>query len=292
MKLVPLDIGGTIRWRAPLRATATPTVVVYGPTGDVRVASANATLDSVNTTVSGSYAAGSVVLNVADSSDIAVGDRYLVGPNNGGRSEFVTVSAVPASGVVQLQHPLMHGYTSNDLFVGTYQSVAIAAATADTPGENWRAVFSWEVSSVDQPNGTVRFDVVRHWVNYVPCTMDDVRLLDTKVTERVAETFDHDRNLEMALYDVLRDINVSQKAEGVLDVGDDEWSELVALRALARIGASMGASGPGAAYRELWEGRYASRLETIRGQLVIDADQDGDPEEHEQAALGGKLVRA
>lgn len=292
MNLVPLDIGGTLRWRAPERATGTPTVIVYGPSGDVRVASASATLDSVNTTISGAAQAGQRTFNVASSASVTVGDRYLVGPNDGGQTEFVTIDSVPASGVIQTQHPLLYSYTTGDAFVGTYLSVSISAAVVDTPGKNWRAEFTWATADGNQPNGMLRFDVVRHWVNWVPCTMDDLRLLDPKVTERVAATFDHDRNMQLALYDVIRDVNTSLDAEGVLDVGDDEWAELVALRAIVRVSHSMGPSGPGVAYRELWETRYRERLDILKGQLVLDTDQDGDPEPHEQALLGGRFYRA
>lgn len=290
MLFLPEDIGGTIRWRAPRRADAGPTVEVLDAYGGSRIAAGTAaTLDAVNTTTAGAIAAGSTAsFSLASGANVTVGDEYLVGPNAAGRREFVRCAGIDGTTFTP-QYPPLFSYASGVGFVGTYLSYTIAGASVPNPSRNWRAIFSWNLSTVAQPPGIVAFDVVRHYCAHQPATINDVRAYDPRATDRVAASFDWERAFAQALNDVIRDLNASDSARG--HVTDDDWRELVALRVLAyQVAPTL---GPGLEkYAAEWRERYSERYETYKAQFRVDRDQDGAIERHEQYGFGGRILRA
>lgn len=295
MLAIPRDIGGTIRVRAPRRATiaggadATPTVVIHNEDGGTQIASQNATLDAVNTTTDGVTAAGATTVPLTATTNIVRDDEYWIGPNALGQSEFVKVAGITSADSVTLRHPTLYGYATGVSFEGTYQSVVITAAQVADSFTNWRAVFSWTLLGVAQPPLVVRFDVVRHWLQHQPCTMSELRGYDPKVTERVADSFDWEWAMAQALGDVLREVNQTRRALSAL--GEDDWVDLVALKVLSDyVGGQLGDLGE--VYRATWQARYQSELKRLETQLCYDEDEDGVIEAHEKGrGRGGMLYR-
>lgn len=296
MQFIPRDVGGTIRWRAPLRATATdgtdatPTVIVYNEGGGEAVASANATLHVVNTTTSSALAAGGTTLTITSATGVVRGDELLLGPNIVGESEFVKIKGVDSAGLtIVLAHPSLYTYASGVSLEGTYQSTTIAASVVAKSYQNWRAVFSWLLLGVQQGVGIVRFDVIRHWISHQPCTLNDLRSLDPLVTQRMASTYDWEAGLDAALNLVIRECNQNLRAAAIL--ADDDWRELVALRFLsAYVGPALGERGD--VYTKTWESRYRASYAVFKPQLVSDEDEDGAIATQEKGrGLGGELHR-
>lgn len=296
MLFIPRAIGGTLRVRAPRRPDAAPTVTVYNNGGGEEVAAATAaTLSVVNTTFNAG-ATGSLdgttttSLTLTATTNVAVGDEYLI-ENAAKQREFVKVRGITSGTVVELYHPILYTYASADPFQGTYISYALTAAVADVAAEDWHAHFAWLLSTVAQPPLVVRFDIVR----FAPSsagpsfTINDVRLYDTESTRRLSTRFDLEGAMLRAQNDVIRDINATRKAGGL--VTDDDWRDLGALKFLASY------MGPllGEKYEKtqaMWMKRYQDRLDTMRSQMKSDENQNLAIEPHEGGALGGDSYRA
>lgn len=104
------------------RPSATPTVEIKDSGGTVLTAAATTyvTLDSVDTTISGSAAVGAESVTVAAATGITAGKRYLL-TNKIGQTEWVEVESV-ASTTVTLTAPLQHAYTTLSTTYGDFES--------------------------------------------------------------------------------------------------------------------------------------------------------------------------
>lgn len=297
MFLIPRDIGGTVRWRAPRRPDASPTVGITNASGGTEVASGTAaTLSLINTTLSAAASPGDEALSVASTTGMARGDEYLVEDSTTGQFEFCRVKLVFSATRVDLQYPLRYSYASSSPFRGTYISYAVSSSAVTRSEDSWRARFAWAISAVSQQPLVMLFDVVRHWPsgNSVTntmgvCNMNTIRDYDPMVTYKMAVGYDFESNIMRAYDDVIRDVNQSMRAASVIP--DDVWEPLTALKFLAAyVGAAQGTRNEG--YREYWTARYAERFGVLKGQLTSDHDEDAAVESHERGVFGGELFRA
>lgn len=287
MHTVGKDIGGTVRKRANRRPDASPTVEILTTEGGSLIAAGTAaTPSSVNTTTTQAVTAGKPdTFTLTSAASVVVGDEYLLGPNASGQREFVKCAGINGL-IFTPQFPPLYTYASGVAFVGTYISYDLAAANAGTAG-SYQARFSWKLATVDQEVLVLRFDIVDYGVSHVPCTMNDIRVLDPKVTTRLASDFDYDRGLAAALNEVLRELNESNSALGLLT--DDDWRELVALKFMTLAARQWGQSYKDT--REMWEEQYQQRYVRWKSQFFVDKDQDGTVQSHEGNSYGIRIGR-
>lgn len=127
-----------------LVAFGAPTVAasysVYGGTqsnDETAKFSGTATLDPVATTfdaASGySVTANRQRVNLASTSDIAVGGRYLL-TNAQGQREYVTVTAISTDAYVDVEEPLCYDYASGDTFKGIRHYFTVDPTFVADPG--------------------------------------------------------------------------------------------------------------------------------------------------------------
>lgn len=296
MLQIPRAVGGTVRWRAPARPDAAPTVQVLDAGGGERVAAATAaTLHTCATTTSAVAAAGATVVSVTSANNVTPGEEYLIGSLDR-PTDFVKVQSVSGTDLT-LQHPLLYAVANGATFTATYIDYTITAAVANEAYEDWQARFTWLDGTVAQPEGVVRFDVVRYApARTIPLitaspffTLNDLRMLEPKVTLKLADTFDYEWTFAQSMNDACRHINASLKAGGI--VQDDDFRWLGAYQFLAEY------AGPllGERYertQKQWKDRYISKLDTLKSQLTVDANQNLAISDHEHGTLGGLTYRS
>lgn len=129
-------------------ASPVPTVSVYLATNDDDGVAESATtgsvsIDSVDTGLNASAAAGDTTLSVGSAGSIARGRRYLLTNTDGGR-ELIEVASLTGT-TVGLRRPLMNAFASGATFQGTRLSIAVSSTwiidrskITDVIGSNWR----------------------------------------------------------------------------------------------------------------------------------------------------------
>lgn len=297
MLVLPRDIGGTIRVRAPRRPDAAPTVEILTKSGGAKVAAGTAaTLSTASTTLNGAHADKVSVLTLVSTTGMAAGDEIVLGTSYR-PTDFVLVSSVDSATQVTLVHPTMRAYATGVAVVGTYISYTIAAASLDVSERDWQARFTWAFGAVTQPTLIVRFDVSRYAAAYGPPTLtgspyptiNDIRLHDPLIRDKLATTFDYEQAIQRAVSEVVRDLNAGQDASAL--VHDDDFRELAALKFLADFaGPTMGPDK--SEQRDAWVARYKDRFAAIASQIASDADADNAIEEHEKGGFTGWAYRA
>lgn len=296
MLVLPRDLGGTIRVRAPRRPDAAPTVQVLNKSGGVEVAAGTAaSLSTVDTTLSSGAAAGAVSVSVAATTGMVPGDEFVIGTDERA-TDFALVESISGT-TVTLRHPLLRAYANASVVRGTYISYAVAAAVLDVSERDWQARFSWKRSTVDQPLLIVRFDVSRYAPAYGPptvtgggyLTINDVRVYDPRIADRLAVSFDWEGAFHRVLNEVYRDLGAGTDVSGIIH--DDDFRELAALKFFADFATLL--YGPDSErQREMWAKRFEDRFRAIRSAIAVDADHDNAIEEHERGAWGGWAWRA
>ena len=294
MILIARDIGGTVEWYAPLRPddgapNPAPTVHVVNQAGGTEVAAGTAvtSVDAVDTTLAAGASAGDTSLTLTSGASLTAGRRYLVS-GSGGPSEFVEVERFSGT-TVYLRNPLAYPHANASDFEGTLIRYTLTASVADTEEENWRALFSWAVSTTSQAPGVVEFTVTRHPI-YNPATVPDLyAVASSALRSRIATDTSLGDVLARAWDEVLEHLH----AEGVhvsTIIGADKLKRSVVYKALGLLAETYGQN-----YRderkELAE-RLTSCLSVFKAVAALDDDEDDNVEDHEKrSARGGELWR-
>lgn len=288
MRWARYQVGGTLEAYLPQRADATPTFVCYGPDGGSLQASANATLDTVNTTLSAAPSAGAGTVSVTLATGITMGRRYLIGTSEAAGGEIITVKSL-ASTTVTLARPLRRAHANGAAFAGTRVTLAVGAAACPTCQRHCRAELAWKVSTAAQDPLVLPFDVVRYApVSYL-CA-EDLRDLDPVLAKRMAEGVWLPATIDRA-WDMLltRVAARSVHPGGLVGVIDLTAPHGYLTRALLAETSTQGAE------REDLEKRFAQELDAVLAAGVYDADQDGSTTGDEDIAArwrrGGRMVR-
>lgn len=289
MILIARDIGGTLEWYAPSRPDAGPTVQVVNQAGGTEVAAGTAaTLDSVNTTLAAGAAAGDTTLTLTSGASLTAGYRYLISLA-GGPSEFVEVERVSGT-TVYLRNPLAYAHANASAFQGTRISYALTSSVADLEEENWRAIFSWAVSTASQAPGVVEFTVTRHPI-YNPASIPDVYAVATSALRaRIALDASIGDALTRAWDEVLDSLQAQGVRAGTI-VGSAKLKRAVVYRTLGLLAETYGRD-----YRDEraeLEARYTALLGVFKGVAALDDDEDDSIEPQEKRSVrGGDLWRA
>ena len=117
-------------------ASYTPTVTLLASDGTMIAASQNAT-KGPRTTLDVSATAGQTTIPLTDTTDIEVGDSYLL-TNAVGQSEYIIVDSITAGASVESRAELRHSYEAGDTIVSLKVSVMVSAAETATTRANAR----------------------------------------------------------------------------------------------------------------------------------------------------------
>ena len=157
------DKAGTIYFDCPEGRPSVATVTVKtnkgGDLPDAAVEDANATIDTVTTTIAAGWVATAPrTVPLASATGVTVGRDYLI-TTAAGREEWVHITALSGTTATVRSTP---GFdlTTGDTFVGTRLTIAITAANAATRAHNYRCAWEYTVGGV-QYEGENLFDIVR-----------------------------------------------------------------------------------------------------------------------------------
>jgi hypothetical protein len=171
--------GQSLFWDPPEGVPSSVTSVAVYPitTGDDGTAelatTGSASIDSVSTTfdaASGDGQAEPRKLNLASTSNIAVGVPYLCTSATTGETEFVTVARIASNDYVYTLEPMRRAWASSDTFKGTRISISVDSTwVADSsnisdntdPSPRYRVRWCYVVSSVTYVHDGY-FDLVRY----------------------------------------------------------------------------------------------------------------------------------
>jgi len=284
VRWVQLNAAGSVTFDLPARPSAAGTAAILSASGS-SLATPTPTLDSVNTTLSASVAAGATSLAVASATGIAVGRRYLVAGAETAGGEVVLVSAI-AGTTLTLARPLTAARASGATFQGTRITVAVSSAcTAEVCRQRrveWTDPDTSEVIAVP-------FDVTR----YAPRSFLTGSLLldlDPLLRRRLGAGTWLPALLERAWEMLLDDLGAKERHPGgyagVIELATPHG---YLVRALV---AETDTTPEGTAYRDDMRARYAQELERALTSLAYDAAGTGDAVVGASQWRGIPLVRA
>lgn len=183
MHWVQIATGRTFSVDLPRRPSAAGTFLVYAPGGGVVQTSTAATLDSVNTTLSGSAAQGATSVAVTSATGITAGRRYLLGGAEADGGEVVLVRAVSGT-TITLARALQYARGSGVSLASSRVSFAVGASAAAAIGRGYRVEYAWPEADA-QPAFVLPFDVTR-FAPESALTTDDLRSLDAQIGKKVS----------------------------------------------------------------------------------------------------------
>lgn len=263
------DVGGTIDIVLPERwdGATTPTVTVCGPDGTAYVSAANATADTVSTTISAGAAIGASSVTVASATGITPGRTYLLGTAASELTEHVRVRAV-ASTTVYLYGPTLYAHASGVGFVGTRLSYAVTSAQATTLFARGWAVWTYTVSSASKTAHTA-----------VECVLKTVRRMASVADWqlRVPQLYyrldgvNADALLQSAFEDVLSSVEPRYRVRTT--IGDEAWSVPTIYRASEVMAAEWGADW--APQRDYYRAEWTRQVAEAVKNFPVDNDEDG-----------------
>jgi len=303
------ETGQTLIWDAPEgRASAVNGVQVWrsltGDLGTVESATTgSASIDAVNTTVdaaSGPAAANPRKLNVAATTAMVVGRRYLVTAATG-ESEWILVTEIKASDYVICAHPLHNDYVNADSVVGTRLSISVHSTfVADTskisdglsaiawpvasgrgmdPNPGYRVRWDYTVATIIRVHDAY-FDLVRYAVQHTVQPID-MEALIPNWRDRLPTYHREDegrRIIDEAARQVRWDFHESGLKLSSLR-SHDGLDELVRQKAWLLLERDAVASGAGSTVvLELAMRTYQSRLDQlvrVSAQLPMSSDTSG-----------------
>lgn len=183
MRWVQLATARTLSCDLPRRPSAAGTFVVYAPAGGVVQSSTAATLDSVDTTLSGAAAQGATSVSVTSATGITAGRRYLLGGAEADGGEVVLVRSVSGT-TITLARALQYARASGTAFASARVSFAVGASAAAAIGRGYRVEYTWPAGDAQQVE-VVPFDVTR-FTPSSSLTTDDLRSLDAQIGKKVS----------------------------------------------------------------------------------------------------------
>lgn len=283
MHWITKDIGGEVAWYAPQRPDAGPTVEVRDRSGTVVPAATAATIENVNRTLAVGCEAGAESLQLDAAPTLRSRGRYRLG---GDRPEVVQVRNVSGT-TVYLQYPTAYDHSLGDAFQSTRVSYTVSAAAAASPGDNWRAVFSYALSGVAQPPHTVEFGVALNWFGN-PCTLLTLRRLEPNIVANMPAEADFDDICERAFDEVSE--RLTARGVHIYDyLGSDKLE-----RACGYMGLFLCAELYGQAFRDERERlsrRAEAALTLFAAVTPTDEDRDGVVSPYERSGPTSLRIR-
>lgn len=279
-------VGGTVETQFLDRYVTSCTVGVYTAEGSAKVAAGTtATVDTVNTTLSGAAAARATSVTVTSATGIATNRRYRIGTTGTAEApEVITVKSVSGT-TVTLWAPLLVAHASGAAFAGTRVSYAVTSTAADVTWVNGWATFT-------PTSGDPVTEAVECYLTKIPeflCDESDLRQVFPKLSRNIDAELDLPAALRLARDEVLLDLGGKNRAQTFL--GANEFRRQAALKfwLLQRY-----------AFGDEWtqqmdkvEAEYEKRKTELIATMPIDADQDGTTSgQNDTGYTVGRLERA
>ncbi len=284
MRWVQYGTSGSVTFDLPSRPSGAGTAAVLTTAGSA-LTSPTPTLDSVNTTLSASAAAGATSVTVTSATSVSAGRRYLVGGAETAGGETVLVAAVSGT-TVTLARPLTSARASGATFQGVRVTVAVSSACTATVARQYRV--EWTDPDTSEVIA-VPFDVTR----YAPRTFLTMSLLldlDAALRKRVAQGTWLPAVIERAWEMLLDDLGTKDRHPG----GYAGHIELTTPHAylVRSLLAETDTTAEGIAYRDDMRQRYADELARALASVAYDAAGDGNAVVGASQWRGVPLVRS
>lgn len=283
MRWVQQGGSGTVAFDLPARPGGAGTARVVTALG-AELTTPTPTLDSVNTTLSATAAAGATSLSVTSATGIAANRRYLVGGAESAGGESVLVASVSGT-TVTLARPLARARASGATAQGTRVTVAVSSAcTAQVARQSrveWTDPDTGEVLAVP-------FDVTR----YAPrshLTESLLLDLDAGLRKRLPSGAWVPALIERAWEMLLDDLATKDRHPGGY-AGVIELTTAHAYRVRALV-AETDTTAEGVIYRDDMRERYKQELELALTSVAYGAAGDGAAVVGASAWRGVPLVR-
>jgi hypothetical protein len=266
-----INVGRSLTVDLPRRPSSAGAFTVSTPAGGVTQSSTAASLDSVNTTLSGGAAGGASTLNLTSGTGVTVGQRYLLGGAESTGGEVVTVRAYAAN-VATLARPLRAAQASGATFQGTRLTFAVGASAVTVPYRNMRVEWTPAAGDVDLAL-VLPFDALR-WAPVTYLTIEDLRDLDPLLAKRLGAGTWLPAVVARA-WDVLLG-HVAQKIDpgGVAGLVDLTLAHGYLTRAL--LAETVGKDDEAVAYLNDMRARYVQERDNALGALAYDPGQTGN----------------
>lgn len=299
---IALDIGGTLTLD-PTEATGRPsaaTLVITKPgSSSVHIASTAATIDTINTTLSTSAAAGAQTITLTATTGFAVG-RVILLTNAAGQHEWCLVTKlVTSTKVATLAEPLEYTYASADTVVSNRLTYAVSAANAATEGEAYKVRWTYTIASVVYYRQTF-FDVVRTPWPTVILRPDRFKRLAGKLARDILQRpgldgRDFEEEIAEATIELRKQI-IARGKKPSLFLSFDQFEEPIAYGVIKRRASTDGLSNKGFDRDEFdhWNEEYAKSLDlALAVSRTYDTSDDGhvDGDEADTAHSYIQMVR-
>ena len=268
MRFVEANRATSLSVDLPRRPSAAGTYVVADRQGGVLQASAAASLDSVNTTISASADAGALSVVVTSATGITVGRRYLLAGAEDAGGEVVTVRAISGT-TVTLARRLLSARSSGATFASSRVTFALPALPS--PARAYRVEYTYPVAD-DRPSVAVPFDVTR-WTPVTSLTLEDVRDIDPLVVKRLPPGLWLPALRDDAWEMLCRHIAPRLDPGAVVGTVDLTVAHGYLVRAL--LAESAGDGPEVTAYRERMQTRYVEERDGVLSTLAVDKGQTG-----------------
>lgn len=270
----------TVSITLPSRPATSYTVSLYNDHGTAIFEDQNATLTSVDTTLSAAPSAGDTSVSVASASGISAGDTVLVGT----LEEPAVVRSISGT-TLTLRRELVNDHGSGEALVSSRLTYQVSAANAATRFWDGRLVWTVDTNTVYYQDA-----IVTSYPFYRAASIDGLWDEDPALADVVDDAMDLERLLDDALGDVIRRVNASTRGRAWSYTGPQQFEDATYFAAMMRVYRSRA----GDTNREMFE-RYQKELEQelsrLLGAAPRDEDQDGVIEDHEQVNYRSRELR-
>jgi len=263
------DRGGTLSHYVgrAVDSSYTPTVTLLSSGGSTIVASQNAT-KGPRTTLDAAAAADQKTVPLTATTDIAVGDHYLL-TNATSQTETVVIDSITSGVSVGVRTDLRYTYASADVFQSLKISVSVSAAQATGRRSNARAQWVYESGSQEHMEESLFF--ISKFAPTNTCTEADIQLMHPRIYHMLAADQDLDEIIKFVWDNrVLLDFAGRYDPRALISAS--------ALK-LATVEAVVAEIASANEQWEEWDARtiqYKVYLEQALSATAIDADLDGD----------------
>lgn len=272
-----LDIGGTVETFSSTRPDAA-TVTLRKFDNSAIVEDADATVSTIDTTLSSAAGAGATSVEVASATGIANGSRFWVKDDP---EECVVVSV--SGTTVTLRRPLKRGHASGATVEGSRVHYTVAAGDADE--QFWDGRIEWSF------DGSLHHYSALCCLRYNPMRLAsevDLEDEDPRLYNRIVADYDVRRALDKAHQDVL--MSLAENGKIIYSTSGMELIQAVVFAFYRNYYRPM-AGEEATELIDRYEKAYESELLKIRKNIPRDQDMDGKINEKSQFG-SAKIWRA
>lgn len=284
--LIPFSQNSTIDYHLQDRPDeGTITCSLYTSNNSVLAASLPVSLDSVNTTLSGSINANSKTFSVVSGSGITRNGVYLLdGPETGG-GEAVKVRTISGSNIT-LVAPTTFAHAASSSFYSTRITISLTGSLFTKATSNNRIRVDYKTSGAPQTAEYISFDAVA----YVPVsklTLADIKVLAPNVNTALPASVDWSGIKETAWNMLLTRIKANAHPGGVVGVLELTTAHGYLVRSLL----AQEAGDSFDQYRITMHDKAMEELNVVLSVASVDINQDGRIAANERYGISTRLIR-